>query len=26
MPHMMIFLIVLMLGILATCVIGFGPA
>jgi len=26
MPHMMIFLGVLMLGLLATCVIGIGPA
>jgi len=26
MPHMMIFLAVLMLGMLATCVIGVGPA
>jgi len=26
MPHMMIFLAVLMLGMLATCMIGIGPA
>jgi len=26
MPHMMIFLAVLMLGMLATCMIGMGPA